>query len=183
MEIHERIKKVRKDNVLTQDEFAVRLGVTRSVISNIELNRLAKPEQKTSLIKLIAREFNLNEKWLLDGEHPMNVQPETFSLDEYVKKRVASELELEILRAYFSMEPEVRQSVISHFKAHLGQTRTETDGHDELAATLAVRPAVEDRKVSREQAHAMIDAQFDDVEKGQTSQASTTSSGLGEKLA
>lgn len=67
MEMFDRIKKVRKDNNLSQSDFAEKLGVTRSVISNIELNRLAKPNQKTSLIKLISKEFNVNEQWLLNG--------------------------------------------------------------------------------------------------------------------
>lgn len=67
MEIFDRIKEIRKENNLTQTEFAEKLGVTRSVISNIELNRLAKPNQKTSLIKLICKEFDINEEWLLTG--------------------------------------------------------------------------------------------------------------------
>lgn len=73
MEMYERIKTVRKDVGMSQNEFAEHLGVTRSVISNIELNRLAKPEQKTSLIKLISREFNVNEDWLLTGEGEMYI--------------------------------------------------------------------------------------------------------------
>ena len=68
MEMHDRVRQIRKENKLSQDEFAIRLGVSRPVISNIELNRLANPEQKIPLIKLIAKEFNVNEKWLLFGE-------------------------------------------------------------------------------------------------------------------
>lgn len=68
MEMHERVRQIRKENNLSQDEFAKRLGVTRSVISNIELDLLAKPEQKMPLVKLIAKEFNVNEEWLLFGE-------------------------------------------------------------------------------------------------------------------
>lgn len=76
MEMYERIKTVRKDVGMSQNEFAEHLGVTRSVISNLELNRLAKPEQKTSLIKLISREFNVNEDWLLTGEGEMYIVSE-----------------------------------------------------------------------------------------------------------
>lgn len=68
MEIYERVRQIRKENNLSQSEFAERLGVTRSVISNIELNNLAKPEQKTSLIKLISKEFDVNEEWILIGK-------------------------------------------------------------------------------------------------------------------
>ena len=68
MEMHDRVRQIRKENKLSQDEFAIRIGESRSVFSNIELNRLANPEQKIPLIKLIAKEFNVNEKWLLFGE-------------------------------------------------------------------------------------------------------------------
>ena len=54
MEMHDRVRQIRKENKLSQDEFAIRLGVSRSVISNIELNRLANPEQKIPLILPIA---------------------------------------------------------------------------------------------------------------------------------
>jgi len=67
-ETYERIRQIRKENNLSQSEFAKRLGVTRSVISNIELNNLAKPEQKTSLIKLLSKEFYVNEEWILTGK-------------------------------------------------------------------------------------------------------------------
>ena len=47
MEIYERIKYLRKNLLgLTQTEFGEALGVNRSTIKNIELNVLAKPEQK-----------------------------------------------------------------------------------------------------------------------------------------
>lgn len=68
MEIYDRVKQIRKENNLSQTDFGDRLGVTRSVINNIENNRLARPEQKTSLIKLISKEFSINEEWLLTGK-------------------------------------------------------------------------------------------------------------------
>lgn len=68
MEIYDRIKQIRKENNLSQTAFGERLGVTRSVINNIENNRLARPDQKASLIKLISKEFSINEEWLLTGE-------------------------------------------------------------------------------------------------------------------
>ena len=72
METYERIKELRK-NVLkmSQTTFGERLGVSRSVIKNIELNALAKPEQKLSLLKLICKEFNVSEDWLLNGTGEM----------------------------------------------------------------------------------------------------------------
>lgn len=69
MEVYERIRFLRKNILkMTQTEFAEHLGVTRTVIKNIELNSLARPDQKLSLYKLICSEFNVREEWLLNNE-------------------------------------------------------------------------------------------------------------------
>ena len=78
MEIHERIKELRKKHLkMSQTAFGERLGVSRSVINNIELNVLARPEQKLSLYKLICSEFNINEEWLLNGIGDMYADDKT----------------------------------------------------------------------------------------------------------
>ena len=60
MEMHERIKELRKEHLhLSQTEFGEKLGVSRSVINNIERNALARPDQKLSLIKLMCNVFNV----------------------------------------------------------------------------------------------------------------------------
>lgn len=72
MKMHERIKKLRKEYLkLSQAEFGDKLGVSRSVINNIERNVLARPDQKLSLIKLMCKEFNVNEEWLREGTGDM----------------------------------------------------------------------------------------------------------------
>ena len=68
MEMYERIRILRKDYLkLSMEAFGKRLSVSRDVINNIEHNRLARPEQKLSLIKLMCKEFSVNEQWILDG--------------------------------------------------------------------------------------------------------------------
>lgn len=68
MEMFDRVRYLRKQKLhLTQEEFGEKLGVTRSVIKNMELNLLARPDQKEPLIKLICKEFNVNEDWLRTG--------------------------------------------------------------------------------------------------------------------
>lgn len=124
MEVYDRIRELRKQYLhLSQEAFAERLGVSRSVIKNIELNALARPEQKLSLIKLMCKEFSVNEDWLLYGKGPMFAEPDTFSLDDFVKSHNASEIELEILRAYFELDADVRQMLIEHFKAQLDKSK------------------------------------------------------------
>lgn len=67
MEINERIKAIRKENHLTQEEFGNRLGIGKYAVTNIELGRV---EPKSHLIKLIANEFDINEKWITTGAEP-----------------------------------------------------------------------------------------------------------------
>lgn len=61
----ERIKELRKTLGLTQQEFADRLGISRGNIATYE-TRDGNPGN--SVIALICREFNVNEKWLRTGE-------------------------------------------------------------------------------------------------------------------
>lgn len=133
MEMHERIKELRKDYLhLSQTDFGSKLGVSRSVINNIERNVLAKPEQKLSLIKLICKEFSVNEEWLLNGTEPMFVQADTFSLDEFVRQNGGSEMDLEILKTYFELDPDTRQALFKFFKGSLqSASDTETERLEE----------------------------------------------------
>lgn len=126
MEMHERIRLLRKKKKLSQEAFGEKLGVSRSVINNIERNCLARPDQKLSLIKLICKEFSISEDWLLYGEGEMEVQPDTFSLDDFAKQHNATELELNILKAYFELDPDLRNDLIQHFKERLSASRSVT---------------------------------------------------------
>lgn len=120
METYERIRDLRKNHLkLSQSAFGIKLGVNRDVINNIENNRLSRPDQKLSLYKLICSEFNVNEDWLLNGTGEMFVQPDTFSLDDFARSKGATDLELEIVKTYFELDPEIRKAAISFFKSKL----------------------------------------------------------------
>lgn len=83
LNIGERIEILRKDLSMSRRVFGERLGVSESVIVNIEYDRLKRPDQKESLYKLICKEFNVNEKWLRAGEGEMFA--EVPAEDEYFK--------------------------------------------------------------------------------------------------
>ena len=63
LNIGERIEILRKDLSMSRRVFGEKLGVSESVIVNIEYDRLKRPDQKESLYKLICKEFNVNEEW------------------------------------------------------------------------------------------------------------------------
>lgn len=67
----DRIKKIRKELDLTQQEFADRIGIKRGGVANYEIGR---NEPADAVISLICREFNVNEHWLRDGTGEMFIQ-------------------------------------------------------------------------------------------------------------
>lgn len=104
MEVYERIKDLRKNILhLSQTEFGQRLGVSRSVIANIELNVLARPDQKEPLYKLICKEFHVRYDWLVNGVgDPFS---EDLAEDEYV--RVMAEIDIK--------DPRARRAIIDYW--------------------------------------------------------------------
>jgi transcriptional regulator with XRE-family HTH domain len=104
LSIYDRIKEIRKENDLTQGEFGERLGIGKYAVTNIELGRV---EPKDNVIKLIAKEFDINEEWIKTGEgekHPEITNDEKLakligetigSDDEFRKNLVLTLLELD----------------------------------------------------------------------------------------
>jgi transcriptional regulator with XRE-family HTH domain len=71
MEIYERISLIRKSLKLSRREFGEKLGVSESVIVNIEMNRLSRPEQKKPLYNLICSKYKVDPYWLETGKGDM----------------------------------------------------------------------------------------------------------------
>lgn len=69
--LNERIKIIRKDFELTQDEFGKKIGSARNTIANYE-NGNRTPSN--SVVLSICREFNVNEKWLREGNGPKYIE-------------------------------------------------------------------------------------------------------------
>ena len=126
MSIHERIRYLRKDVLgMNQTEFAERLGLKQGSFSSIESGSSTVTDRT---IKAICMVFNVREEWLRAGEGEMYSSAELFSLGRFVAERGATELELAIVKAYFELDPAIRQAVLEHFRAHL------TADPDELEA-------------------------------------------------
>lgn len=126
LEVYERIKELRKEHLkLSQAAFGERLGVNRDVINNIENNRLSKPEQKLSLMKLICKEFQVNEDWLLNGNGEMFEElPEDDEKAAFVSSLLDADNDpfyniiQDIMRTFDELSPK-SQEVIREFSAKL----------------------------------------------------------------
>lgn len=93
----ERIRRLRKDKKLTQQEFADRLGIKRTTIANYESGR---NEPVDSVIALICSKFAVDETWLRTGEGD----------DPYVKLSRQAEI-ARIISAAMKASPE-REALI-----------------------------------------------------------------------
>lgn len=105
----ERIKKIRRELDLTQQEFADRLGIKRGTISNYELGR---NDPVDSVISLICREFNVSEEWLRDGNGDMFITDKPNELDALVMKYGLSDADQVLIEKYISLKPKSRDTII-----------------------------------------------------------------------
>lgn len=112
MTINERIKAFRKDKKLSQKQFATSIGVTQSGVSYMEQ---AGSTVSDSAIKTICSVYGLNESWLRYGTEPMCAESDTFNLEQFVRDRGGSELEVEIVKAYFELDKDAREVAIDYF--------------------------------------------------------------------
>ena len=69
--MNERLKKLRKELGMTQQEFADSIGIKRSTMATYEAGRNIPID---AVVSLICREFNVNEKWLRTGEGEMFIE-------------------------------------------------------------------------------------------------------------
>lgn len=118
-----RVKKLRKELGLTLEKFGKPLGVGKTAISKIENGENNLTDQ---MIISICREFNVNEKWLRDGEGEMFEQ--LLAEDEvaaYVAELLDpdnpfADLIIEIMRTYSQLDP-VSQAALKKFSEHLAE--------------------------------------------------------------
>lgn len=116
MTINERIKYFRKEKKLNQKQLAEMLGITQSGVSYMEQNGSTVAD---SSIKTICSVYGLNEEWLRTGKEPMYIEPDVFSLDDFCKQHEATPQELEAIKAYFELPPDIRKYLIKHFSSRL----------------------------------------------------------------
>ena len=64
----DRIKKIRKELDLTQQEFADRIGIKRNSVAKYETG---ENSPSTASISLMCTKFNINEDWLRNGNGEM----------------------------------------------------------------------------------------------------------------
>ena len=101
--MEKRIQQIRNRLRLSQAELGVKIGLTRSGVSNLE-NGKRKVSNKH--IKLLCSELNINESWLRTGEGDMFNHADGHSLDTLEKLHPMHTLTRAFVEALISMPPE-----------------------------------------------------------------------------
>lgn len=72
MSIGQRLKYARRCRKMTQSELSEAIGVSRGVITNIELNKVEVPQ--SIVTTALCRALKIDPDWLIYGEGDMDVQ-------------------------------------------------------------------------------------------------------------
>lgn len=132
----ERIKKIRKELDLTQQEFSEKIGIKRNTIANYETGR---NEPVDSVISLICREFNVNEVWLRTGEGEMFNPEHTDSLDQLIAEYELSDIASAMVECFINLKPNIQNEMFNFFSKVVslvnGEPKSVSEKENELDET------------------------------------------------
>lgn len=117
--MNERIKELRKELKLTQQEFADELKISRGNIGAYEVGKNAPSD---AVVSLICKTFNVNEEWLRVGVGDMFLElPEEAAYVSELLEDVDNDLFIlikEVMHTYHDLSPKSKE-VIRDFSARL----------------------------------------------------------------
>lgn len=105
----DRIKQIRKENKLTQKEFAERLGIKQNTVASYEMGRIRISD---SVIISICREFNIREEWIRNGNLPMHNEKD-WSFTELLSDLDDSDDEFikSLIRVYMGLDKDSKNAL------------------------------------------------------------------------
>lgn len=164
MTVNERIRYFRKSVLhINQRQFASDLGMAQTGVSGLEQDGATVTDRA---IKSICMAYNVNEDWLRNGTEPMYIQAPTFSLDNFVRQHGGTELELDIMKAYFELEPDIRAMLVQHFKERLTASRAESAELPEMTVEEAEAAYIKSRSKIAQKAGSSALSTTADTEPG-----------------
>lgn len=109
---NQRIKKIRRNLDLTQQEFAERIGVSRANIGKYETG-ISEPS--AAVLSLICREFDVREEWLRTGDGEMFKPKPSDILDQLAYKYKLFNFDYVMIEKFLAMPPDLRRAIYDHF--------------------------------------------------------------------
>lgn len=109
---NQRIRKLRRELDLTQQEFAERIGVSRANIGKYETG-ISEPS--AAVLSLICREFDVREEWIRNGEGEMFKPKPSDILDQLAYKYKLFNFDYVMIEKFLAMPPDLRRAIYDHF--------------------------------------------------------------------
>ena len=134
----ERIRLLRQHLGLSQTEFAKKMGMTRSMVSNLELGLIEIPDYK---LEMICKAFNVRMDWLRTGEGEM-FNPTNTSLDALAEVHNINGLTRAIIEGLITMRPEHQAAfidLINNVAARVRNAEYEQVTPETVAAIIAAK--------------------------------------------
>lgn len=111
MNTNERIKLLRKELGLTQNEFGEKIGLKKSAISQIENGSTSSNPR---IVQLICTAFNISEKWLTEGKGDMYTSDEEAILDKLAGIYDLSESQMIFAKQWLQLPATAKDAVVDY---------------------------------------------------------------------
>ena len=148
----ERIKKIRKELDMTQQQFADIIGVKRNSYANYETGRNTPID---AVIKSICREFNVNEEWLRTGNGEMFMATPSAALDMLKAEYGLSDGDYVLIEKFVNLKTEKRAAALD-FILQVAEA-IHSSGMDTSPANQKPREMSIDEKVEQYRRSLMLD--------------------------
>lgn len=112
--MNERIRLLRRELRLSQEEFGKRVGVSNTAISKLENGERSLTEQ---MILSICREFRVNYYWLTNGDGDMFSGTPMTIVDEIAEDYNLDEIDRKIIEKYLELPQEQRKILRDYLKS------------------------------------------------------------------
>lgn len=109
----DRIRKLRKNLDLTQQEFADKVGVKRNTVAQYETGR---NEPTATVLALICREFNVREEWLRDGTGEMFKDKPSSALNALSEEYGLSNAAYVMIEKFVNLKPEAQETIFNYVR-------------------------------------------------------------------
>ncbi|MBO6178494.1 MAG: helix-turn-helix transcriptional regulator [Selenomonadaceae bacterium] len=143
MELHERIKKARKDaGYKSRDALAEILGSTRNAINEYEQGRVVPNDV---FLQLMATKLHISYEWLKNGVGEMFLKTDGNILSELAEEFTLSDKQKAVISAFLKLTDEQKDAIIEAISAVAAEME-QLDAEKQTPA-----PAVEEPKTYKEE--------------------------------
>lgn len=128
----DRLKQLRKELGLTQQQFAKKIGTTQNVVANYEIGRR---NPSNSVINNMCKTFNVNEEWLRNGDGLMFMETPYDTLGKLKQEYDLDDFSYGLICEYLKLDDAKRKIVRQYFHDVLSHDDVVTDlpqGEEEM---------------------------------------------------